>query len=145
MVRFQRGKRNLSLPQNVHTYFWKQLAANSNIFGNNQLPIRWLGLNVHHSPPSSAELKNEWSYASISPYAFTLITRTIFLLNSHCLSILLHLAILVCVFFLIFCHLLCEQRSLGEKGSFAQHSCEQFHATADVPRHCYGVRGTEIC
>jgi len=47
-----------------------------------------------------------------------------------------------CVFI---CHLLCEQRSLREKTSSAQHSSELFHVTADVPSLCYGVRGIEIC
>jgi hypothetical protein len=33
--------------------------------------VKWSGREYGHSPPSSAEVKNAWSYTSTSPYAFT--------------------------------------------------------------------------
>ena len=30
----------------------------------------WLGFDVHHSPPSSTKVKNEWRYTSTQPNAF---------------------------------------------------------------------------
>jgi len=32
--------------------------------------MRWLGREADHSPPSSAEVTNEWSYNSTPQYAF---------------------------------------------------------------------------
>ena len=34
--------------------------------------VKWLGRDVDHSPPSSAEIKNVWSSARISLYVFML-------------------------------------------------------------------------
>jgi hypothetical protein len=34
------------------------------------------GREIDHSPPSSVEVKNEWSYASVPPYAFMAWTGT---------------------------------------------------------------------
>jgi hypothetical protein len=33
--------------------------------------VKWPGREAGHSPPSSAEVKNAWSYTSIPPYVFT--------------------------------------------------------------------------
>jgi hypothetical protein len=35
------------------------------------LEINWQRLEADHSPPSSAEVKNEWSYTSIPPRILT--------------------------------------------------------------------------
>jgi hypothetical protein len=32
------------------------------------IDIKWLWYEADHSPPSSAEVKNEWSFTSIPPY-----------------------------------------------------------------------------
>jgi hypothetical protein len=32
--------------------------------------VKWWPCDADHSPPSSAEVKNEWSYTSIHPHAF---------------------------------------------------------------------------
>jgi hypothetical protein len=56
-------------------------AASRPALGPTQPPIQWvagilsLGLKrphreTHHSPPSSAEVKNAWSYTSTPPYTF---------------------------------------------------------------------------
>jgi len=37
------------------------------ISGDLSLVIKWLGPETDHSPPSSAKVKNEWSYTSASP------------------------------------------------------------------------------
>jgi hypothetical protein len=34
------------------------------------LEVRWLGLETDHWPLSSAEVKYEWRYISLTPYAF---------------------------------------------------------------------------
>jgi hypothetical protein len=34
------------------------------------LGIKWLGYETDHSPPSSAGVKNAWSYTSTPPYTF---------------------------------------------------------------------------
>jgi hypothetical protein len=55
-------------------------AMSRTALGPTQPPIQWVpgalplgvkrpGREVDHSPPSSAEVKNEWSYTSITPYA----------------------------------------------------------------------------
>jgi hypothetical protein len=38
--------------------------------------VKWLGHKTDHPSLSSAEVKNEWSYASATPYAFLECTRT---------------------------------------------------------------------
>jgi hypothetical protein len=63
-VRFPAGAGNFSLPPRPRT-----------ALGPNQPPIQWIpgalslavkrpGREADHSPPSSAEVKNEWSYTS---------------------------------------------------------------------------------
>jgi len=48
--------------------------ASVRIVGHNQLSIAWLlvdnspGPEFHHSPESSADVKNEWSYTYTTPY-----------------------------------------------------------------------------
>jgi len=37
-------------------------------FKGSPLGVKWLGHGVYHSPPCSAEVKNEWSYTSTTPY-----------------------------------------------------------------------------
>jgi hypothetical protein len=39
------------------------------------LGIKWLGHEADHSPPSSAEVKNAWSYISTSPTRLRGVTR----------------------------------------------------------------------
>jgi hypothetical protein len=69
-VRFPVGARNFSLHHCVQ-----------NCSGAHQPPIQWVpgalplgvkrpGRETDHSPPSSAEVKNEWSYTSTPQYAF---------------------------------------------------------------------------
>jgi len=36
--------------------------------GSLSLEVKWPGHEADHSPPSSAEIKNVWSYTSIPPY-----------------------------------------------------------------------------
>jgi hypothetical protein len=40
------------------------------VLGDPSLGVKWPGREVDHSPPSSAEVKNEWSCTSTPPYAF---------------------------------------------------------------------------
>jgi hypothetical protein len=40
------------------------------IMGDISLEVKLLGLEADHSPPSSAEVKNVWSYTSTPPYVF---------------------------------------------------------------------------
>jgi hypothetical protein len=53
-----------------------------NLIGSTQPPMQWLPealslkvkqpeLEADHSPPSGAEIEDAWTYASISPYSFT--------------------------------------------------------------------------
>jgi hypothetical protein len=47
--------------------------------------VKWLGHEVHQSTPSTAEVKNEWSYISTPPYTFmawTALTLTVLYLHS---------------------------------------------------------------
>jgi hypothetical protein len=39
--------------------------------GNPSLGVKRQGCDIDHSPPSSADVKNAWSYTSTSQYAFT--------------------------------------------------------------------------
>jgi hypothetical protein len=66
---------DLRLVQEIHLSSTASRAA----LGPTQSPIQWLmgalslgikrlGREVDHSPPSSAEIKNEWSYTYTSPY-----------------------------------------------------------------------------
>ena len=64
-----RGKRSLSYPKVSGLSLWPTLPPVQFVPG-----VRWPGREVNHSPRSSAEGKNEWSWTSTPLYAF--ITRT---------------------------------------------------------------------
>jgi hypothetical protein len=42
------------------------------------LGVKWLGLEVDHSPPSNADIKNEWSYTCTHPVFFHGVDRNNF-------------------------------------------------------------------
>lgn len=46
------------------------------ISGDRSLGVKWLMQEADHSPPSSAEGKNEWSYEPLLLYAFMACTGT---------------------------------------------------------------------
>jgi hypothetical protein len=61
--------------------FLSSLKTSRLVLGPTQPPIQWvpgtlspgvkqMGCEAHRSPPSSAKVKNEWSYTSTPPYAF---------------------------------------------------------------------------
>jgi hypothetical protein len=67
--------------------------------GHSQLPVhwgvhsqpeKWPELDVDCSPPSSTEVKNEWSYTSDSPYAF-MVWMGLYLFNFYSVLIIFHI------------------------------------------------------
>jgi hypothetical protein len=56
-----RGKRFFSLPKRPDR-LWTPLTLKFNGTG-----VTWVCRDIDHSPSSSAEVKNEWSYTSASP------------------------------------------------------------------------------
>jgi hypothetical protein len=59
------------------------------VAGALSLGVKWPGREADHSPPSSAEVKNAWSYTSTPPYTFmawcsvTAQGQLLTLLNAH--------------------------------------------------------------
>jgi hypothetical protein len=49
--------------------FWGSFSLLSSRLGSLSLEIKWPGRESDHSPPSSAEVKNAWSYTSTSQHA----------------------------------------------------------------------------
>jgi len=40
--------------------------------------VKWVGREVNHSPPSSAEVENEWIYTSVPPVCLHVVDRDSF-------------------------------------------------------------------
>jgi len=72
-VRISAVARGFSLPQNVQTGCWTHQASYSVCTG-----LFPGGRDVDHTPPSNAEVRNEWSYTSAPLYAFLEWTGTAF-------------------------------------------------------------------
>ena len=64
-VRFLAGASDFSSRQNVHTASTAHQASYSVGTGVHFRGVKWPGREVNHSSPPSAEVKSEWSYASI--------------------------------------------------------------------------------
>jgi hypothetical protein len=66
--------RLLSVFSNFHNCCEAQSASTAIVFGVGI--VTWPWPPIHRSPPSSAEVRNEWSYRSSPPYVFLLSTGT---------------------------------------------------------------------
>ena len=64
------GASDFSPRQNVHTASRAHQASYSVRTGVHFRGVKWQRREVNHSTPSSAEVKNVWSYASVPLYAF---------------------------------------------------------------------------
>jgi len=64
------GPRDFSLLQNIQTHSGTHLASCSVGTGVLLLWLKWPGHEVNHSPPSCAEVEDEWSYPSFPLYTF---------------------------------------------------------------------------
>jgi hypothetical protein len=53
-------------------YCWRSISLSYKIYSNAPfiLGVKWLGPESDHSPLSSAQIKNAWSYTSTPPYMF---------------------------------------------------------------------------
>ena len=71
--------RDFSLPQSVQTDPWSHLTSYSPGASTAFSGARWPGRDADHSPPCSAEVTNERSYASSHSYAFTAFSETLLL------------------------------------------------------------------
>jgi len=72
-VRILEGTKDFFLLQSVQTGCGAHIADCTDVLSSG---VKWPGREVYHFPPYIAETKNEWSYTSISPYAFTVSTAT---------------------------------------------------------------------
>ena len=77
-----RNKRCVS-PPTVQRGSGDQRAFSSIGNGPFSLGLKWAGHEAHHSPESTVEDKNEWSYTSTTPYAFTTCIGTTLRLSYH--------------------------------------------------------------
>jgi hypothetical protein len=65
------GTRNFSPHHGIHKpALWPTQPPIQWVPGFLSLGIKWSRHEADHSPPSSAEVKNEWSYTSSPQYAF---------------------------------------------------------------------------
>jgi hypothetical protein len=69
-VRFSAGAGNFSLHHHVQNGSGAHPASYRRILGALSLGIKRSGCEADHSPPSIAEVKNEWSYTSTPQYVF---------------------------------------------------------------------------
>jgi hypothetical protein len=69
-VRIVVGVSDFSPRQNVHSASRAHQASYSVVTGVHFRDVKWPGSEVNQLPPSSAEDKNEWSFAPIPLYAF---------------------------------------------------------------------------
>lgn len=86
-VRIPAGPRFLFLVGKVHRV-WGPTSLIFSSYRNSFLRLKrtWRGIN--HSPPSNTEIKNEWSYASISPTCCMVLARIYPAISSHFSGIL---------------------------------------------------------
>jgi len=89
-IRMLLGVRDFSVLQNVQTGSGAHPASCSLGTGVLSWGLKWLGHYINHRPPSSANLKNEWSYTS-SPF------MCLNCMDSENFYIFLHLVTVICV------------------------------------------------
>jgi hypothetical protein len=70
-----RGKR-FSVLQNFPDQLWGPPKLQFNGYQGSFLGVKWPGCEVDHSPPSSAEVKNECNYTSAPPICLHGVGRT---------------------------------------------------------------------
>jgi hypothetical protein len=63
-VRFPAGDGNFSLHHRVQNGSGAHPASYTMVLGDLSLGVKRPGREANHSPPSSVEVKNEWSYTS---------------------------------------------------------------------------------
>jgi hypothetical protein len=66
---------------------WGQRSPQFNGYRVSFLGVKRQRCEVDHSPPSSAEVRNEWSYTSTPPYIFMACIGTTFLLRLYVITL----------------------------------------------------------
>jgi hypothetical protein len=80
-LHFQWGQIFFSSPLHPERLWGSLIFPSSGQWGFLSQGLMWLRHEADHSPSSSAEVKNMWSYNSVPPYAFIIKLRDVIFIN----------------------------------------------------------------